>query len=378
MKHILLLVTLIFVQFTLYIDVMAQTVVRHTIQPGETLGFLSQRFHVERSEIIKSNPNFTEAEYFVGMTINIPVPEHTESSLLSAGGPENSFIRDANNYYDSSEFKKATKLYTKAIENNPYPDYYYLRGKSLYQRGKYQEAIADFESAFNAENLSPAYRKHCGQLLTFAKEYVESHNARGERIGGIILASLATAGAAVAQYFTMSMDSYNSTSTYPNVGDSYSQWKEASATGFNPNLPTELINLRYQTLQEVQQQSYLEYEQFASLCKKSDGSRYTYEEWCALKGQAIMEMKANEISTITTGNQVIPNGNNSDMITPAPPVVHPCPYCKNGRKTISQSVSMLGTTDYKVHCNECGGDFYRSTGHSHIDCGHCGGSGKMK
>lgn len=374
MKHIIFLVTLTFVQFFFGFEAMAQTLVSHTIQPGETLEFLSRKFHIEKSEILRSNPNYSESEYFVGITINIPVPEHTENSLLSAGGPENSFIRDANNYYDFCEYKKATKLYTKAIENTPHPDYYYLRGKSYLQRGKYHDAIADFESAFNAGNLSPAYRMHCGQLLTLAQKYKERQDAKGERIGGIIFASLATAGAAVVQYFASSMGGYENTSMYPYPNSTYSQGIGASAIGFNPNLPPELINMGYQTFQEVERQSHLEYEQFASSCKKNDGSRYSYEEWCALKGQAIMEMKANEMPTTTRGDQVTsPSKRDSD-----PPVKHPCPFCKNGRKEINQSVALNGTTDYKVHCNECGKDFYRSTGHAHVHCGQCGGTGIMR
>ncbi len=56
-----------------------------------------------------------------------------------------------------------------------------------------------------------------------------------------------------------------------------------------------------------------------------------------------------------------------------------CAFCNGtGKKEVNQSVATFGTTDVKVHCNVCGRDFYRSTGHSHVNCGHCGGTGKMR
>lgn len=58
---------------------------------------------------------------------------------------------------------------------------------------------------------------------------------------------------------------------------------------------------------------------------------------------------------------------------------HKCVYCNGtGRKAINQSIATFGTADIKVHCNECGRDYYRSTGHGHVQCGHCGGTGRAK
>ena len=58
---------------------------------------------------------------------------------------------------------------------------------------------------------------------------------------------------------------------------------------------------------------------------------------------------------------------------------HKCAFCNGtGKKEVNQSVATFGTTDVKVHCNECGRDFYRSSGHSHVQCGQCGGTGRAK
>lgn len=56
-----------------------------------------------------------------------------------------------------------------------------------------------------------------------------------------------------------------------------------------------------------------------------------------------------------------------------------CAYCRGKGRVVHNSYQpMYGTQDYQVRCNECGGTFMKSSGHTHITCGHCGGTGKMK
>lgn len=72
------------------------------------------------------------------------------------------------------------------------------------------------------------------------------------------------------------------------------------------------------------------------------------------------------------GDSSLPN--NSGMVSS-----HKCAYCNGtGKREVNQSIATFGTTDVKVHCNECGRDFYRSSGHCHVYCGYCGGTGKAK
>lgn len=53
-----------------------------------------------------------------------------------------------------------------------------------------------------------------------------------------------------------------------------------------------------------------------------------------------------------------------------------CPLC-HGQKRIVKDThpALYGTTDYQVKCNECGGYFMRSTGHTHVTCPQCHGKG---
>ena len=58
------------------------------------------------------------------------------------------------------------------------------------------------------------------------------------------------------------------------------------------------------------------------------------------------------------------------------PTKHTCSLC-NGQKRIVKDTypSLYGQNDYQVKCNECGGYFMRSTGHTHITCPQCHGKG---
>lgn len=70
-------------------------------------------------------------------------------------------------------------------------------------------------------------------------------------------------------------------------------------------------------------------------------------------------------------------GNTNSSITTSSTLK--CNYCNGtGRKAVDHSVATFGLSDPMVHCNECGRDYHRSTGHSHVTCGQCGGSGYQR
>lgn len=55
-----------------------------------------------------------------------------------------------------------------------------------------------------------------------------------------------------------------------------------------------------------------------------------------------------------------------------------CPYCNGkGRKVYNSHPAWYGTTDNKVYCSECGEYHLQSTGHSHVSCSHCHGTGQL-
>lgn len=53
-----------------------------------------------------------------------------------------------------------------------------------------------------------------------------------------------------------------------------------------------------------------------------------------------------------------------------------CPYCRGTGTVVKNiAVSRYGLTDYKVKCQTCGAVTLKSSGHSHITCSKCGGTG---
>lgn len=53
-----------------------------------------------------------------------------------------------------------------------------------------------------------------------------------------------------------------------------------------------------------------------------------------------------------------------------------CSLCHGKRRIVKDTYPALyGTKDCQVRCNECGGYFLRSTGHTHITCPQCHGKG---
>lgn len=58
------------------------------------------------------------------------------------------------------------------------------------------------------------------------------------------------------------------------------------------------------------------------------------------------------------------------------PTKQPCSLCHGQGRIVKDTYPALyGTEDYQVRCNECGGYFMRSTGHTHITCPQCHGRG---
>ena len=58
------------------------------------------------------------------------------------------------------------------------------------------------------------------------------------------------------------------------------------------------------------------------------------------------------------------------------PTKHTCSLCNGQRRIVKDTYpSLYGQSDYQVKCNECGGYFMRSIGHTHTTCPQCHGKG---
>ena len=58
------------------------------------------------------------------------------------------------------------------------------------------------------------------------------------------------------------------------------------------------------------------------------------------------------------------------------PTKHTCSLCNGQRRIVKDTYpSLYGQSDYQIKCNECGGYFMRSIGHTHTTCPQCHGKG---
>lgn len=171
MKHFLLLLVLSLVGEFGH----AQGFIDHIIQRGETLEFLASKFGVSVQEIRDQNEDFDLDILYVGLPLQIPIPEVGDSPeeierLIASRSVTSSILNEANLLYNNGCYRKAAKLYTAAIKENATSDVYYLRGRCYLYQGKYKSAIKDLEIANNGSDLSYSLRSSCESLLTDAHD----------------------------------------------------------------------------------------------------------------------------------------------------------------------------------------------------------------
>lgn len=123
-----------------------------------------------------------------------------------------------------------------------------------------------------------------------------------------------------------------------------------------------LLDPQY-TIQQVENQNYQEYLQFNQYNKKYDGSSYTYDEYKAMQGEAIRQLKQ-EGSGNTTTTQTRTT------------TTKKCAYCSGNGETIQhESVATFGLDGPSKYCDICKKSYSYGTVHAHHKCSHCGGSG---
>lgn len=191
MKQFLFLVALTLVCGYCY----AQGFIDHIVQRGETLEFLATKFGVSEQDIRDQNEDFDLDILYVGLPLQIPISENIDNAeqLITLQSSTNSVLNEANNYYQSGKYRKAIKLYSKTIKENPKADLYYLRGRSYLSQGKYKSAIRDLESAQTDNTLSMAFQSDCELLLADAQAKREIQLAeRTEILGSLFSLAAAT------------------------------------------------------------------------------------------------------------------------------------------------------------------------------------------
>lgn len=288
----------------------AQGFIDHIVQRGETLAFLATKFGVSEQDIRDQNEDLDLDILYVGLPLQIPISENIDNAeqLITLQSSTNSVLSEANNYYESGKYRKAIKLYSKAIKENPNADLYYLRGRSYLSQGKYKSAIRDLESALTDNKLSMAFQSDCELLLADAQAKRETQLAeRAEMLGALfsvaaattvsVLSAKSASNASKSSLSQMDAASHSSSSSVNNA-----PLLSMSNSQFAAKNQQELNALMLKSRNDVNAQYWNEYQQFATYNKKPDGSNYSFDEWMALQGQAIQNLK-NEGYDILAENQ---------------------------------------------------------------------------
>lgn len=159
-------------------------------------------------------------------------------------------------------------------------------------------------------------------------------------------------------------------------------------TGYVPSAASGNINALLDpnlALAQVQQQMQAQEMQEFQMAK-SLNPKLTLQEYRKQKQEAQWQMAANQVyaeqfSASYAGSNVGVDysesiSTSSSTSTSTPTVDHTCPLCHGSKRyQMDTNPGTYGTMDYKVRCNECGGMFMKSTGHTHIPCPQCHGKG---
>jgi len=127
-----------------------------------------------------------------------------------------------------------------------------------------------------------------------------------------------------------------------------------------------LMNISLQQAYDQEQAEYLE--------AKKHRPNLTLDQWRQEMGAAIQYGIQQERSVQTNSNVITTNPSSNYTVSP-----HDCSYCHGKGKIIYEnSVAGLGMSSDHIQkrCNICGASY--TDVHKHINCGHCGGTGKMR
>lgn len=355
---------------------------QHIVQRGETVESIAKHYQLSADEIKAANP--TVAVYYAGLKITIP--ERTVVTPFGGQGeiaPPPDHVLDALNQVSDllkkEEYSKATEVLTRIIKERSSAQLYLYRGYCYFERKKYKHAREDCAVALRCKDCDKQTERYCIELSKQAGLLLEERAERRGQIFTGILAVGAQTAMNVMEAKAMSKNS-NSVSSDYGMNNSGGPMLFQSNSAFSADMNRQLHNLALMSIYQVRQQEMNEYQSAAAGWKRTTGKDLSYGEWCSMKGAAIQQMnQAGNGGAIFNGSSNSSSSSASSTNSRATVSSHQCPYC-NGKGRIQKDMnpSMFGTQDYKVKCEECGQMYLKSTGHTHVTCGHCGGTGMMK
>lgn len=231
---------------------------------------------------------------------DVPVDKHYLTSSVSTNFYQADWyqrlreIQDIYTLLEQEQYQLAEAKSRWLLEKEPTGELYYLKGVSNYYLREYKQALKDLKIGLMMvePKSNPGLRD---EIITFIDEAEnrrqENKSRRARMWGNIALGTLQIASA--------TLDTYSQ-------ANQYSNWQNVGITSSGVITdPSKLSQAQLNRLmdpnfayQQVMQQEYLEYQEFSRYNKKSDGSYYSFDEFQAFKGQALLNLKEEGIDLV--------------------------------------------------------------------------------
>ena len=206
-----------------------------------------------------------------------------------AEADRDNYISLADSEFEKGNYSKAAKYYESAINIRPSASLYFNRGASYYNNDLYKNAIDDFRRCLNSDP-SQNLIDRCRDLIRKSQMYLEEKREQRRQMACNIIGLIFSTASAVVQY---SIDHHNGTSyidnSYYYSGNTYSNSRSESQV--LQDFTQGANQILAQTITEFNNKEIQEFNEFCKYNKHSNGRDYTYEEWNALRGQAIQNLK---------------------------------------------------------------------------------------
>lgn len=264
----------------------------------------------------------------------------------------NNYFESAQQEFDNKNYNKAIQLYNSAIKVKADEYAYYNIGAAYYNLGEYKNAIKSLNSCLQVCK-SQSLRNDANDLIIDCRESIQNRRANRANIALGILGGIFNVANTIVQT-NNAIQSYNSNTSYTPGNNNFYR---------NTNMDY-LIDPQY-TIMQVNRQNWEEY-----LNTTNGGRTMSYEEWYAIKAQAILDSNKSS-SSLYSSDKLSTNGNKANNTTNSSG--KNCDWCAGSG-----------------NCNTCNGKgwFYGNLGtakpltcpncYNHDGkCTHCKGKGRI-
>lgn len=196
-------------------------------------------------------------------------------------------INDVYTLLNTRKYKLAEAKSRWLLRQEQTGELLYLKGISNYYLGNYKQSLEDLKNGLILVDpeTNPGLREKIMECIETTENAKQMKAEERSQRWANIASGIFQAGATICQGYAQMKQSEE----WQNSGISPSG-VVIDPSKLSQSQVDRLIDPMY-AVQTTQQQDWLEYMEFCRYNKKPDGSNYSHDEWWAMKGQAIMNLK---------------------------------------------------------------------------------------